>query len=73
MQQWWHQDIESVVEHFSTDLDTGLTEQQVGQQQARIGLNELTQKEAHSPLKLFAQQFKGFVIWVLIGAAVVSA
>ena len=73
MQQWWHQDIESVVKHFSSDLDRGLTEQQVGQQHARVGLNELTQKEAHSPLKLFVQQFKGFVIWVLIGAAVVSA
>ena len=73
MQQWWHLDIESVVEHFKTDLDAGLSEQQVQEQQARVGLNELEQGEARSPLKLFAQQFQGFVIWVLIGAALVSA
>jgi P-type Ca2+ transporter type 2C len=73
MQQWWHQNIDSIVEHFSTDLDTGLSEQQVQEQQARVGLNELKQAEAHSPLKLFAQQFQGFVVYVLIGAAVVSA
>lgn len=73
MQQWWHQDIDSVVEHFHTNLDTGLTEQQVQQQQTRVGLNELEQAEARSPLRLFAQQFQGFVIWVLIGAALVSA
>ena len=58
---------------LGTDLARGLT---VDEAHTRLGLdgaNELRKGEVVSPWAIFAGQFQSVVIWVLIGAAVVSA
>ena len=55
-----------------TDLDAGLTEEEARRRLAANGPNELPQTPQISPLTLFLSQFKNLIIWVLIGAAILS-
>ena len=55
-----------------SDLDAGLSEPEAVRRLATYGLNDLPEAPPSSPLKLFLSQFTSVIIWVLIGAAVVS-
>ncbi len=55
-----------------TDPDTGLGTAEAGERQARGGFNELPEAPPPSLLRLFLSQFTSVIVWVLIGAAVVS-
>ena len=58
---------------LETDLARGLRAEEASGRLAREGRNELRRGEAVSPWAIFAGQFSSLVIWVLIGAAIVSA
>lgn len=63
---------EEVLERLGTDADKGLSSSQVRVAQERYGSNELTEA-APTPLwRKFLAQFNDLVIWVLIGAALIS-
>lgn len=64
--------VEETQERLKTSIKTGLTEVQVKERLKEKGPNKLKEKKAISPLVIFAEQFKDFLIWVLIAAAVVS-
>jgi len=51
---------------------TGITMEEAGQRQGRFGLNVLVEKKAKSVLMMFLDQFRDFMILVLIAAAVVA-
>jgi P-type Ca2+ transporter type 2C len=72
MEKWWHKDKEEVARQLGTELERGLTEQEVSDRQIKYGPNQLAEKAGRSPIGLFLDQFKDFMIWVLIGAALVS-
>lgn len=55
-----------------TNLDAGLSADEVRRRQEREGLNELPEAPPASLLKLFLSQFTSVIVWVLIGAAVIS-
>ena len=72
MEKWYQKEVEEVKEELSTNLEKGLTSKQVKEKQETIGFNELKAKKKKSLLVKFLEQFKDFMIIVLIIAAIVS-
>ncbi len=70
--KWFNQTKEEVIEFLQTDETKGLNDQQVSQNQEKYGLNELKAAKKDSLLVKFLNQFKDFMIIVLIIAAIVS-
>lgn len=50
----------------------GLTNDEVEKKLKQFGLNVLQSKEQVSVIKIFLSQFNDFIIWVLIGATIIS-
>ena len=50
----------------------GLSETETRVRLAKHGPNELREKEKISPLKILAAQFNSFIVFILVGAVVVS-
>ena len=69
---WFNKGINQVEKELQTNIKTGLTEEQVKANYEKYGMNELKQKKKKSLLVKFLEQFKDFMIIVLIVAAVVS-
>ncbi len=57
---------------FETDLQSGLTDAEAQRRLTRDGYNEFTKKKHKSLMVKFLEQFKSFMIIVLLVAAVVS-
>ncbi len=71
-ENWFSKTIEQTKQELQTDLEKGLTSEQVSSKQQEYGLNELKAKKKKSLLQKFIEQFKDFTILVLIVAAIVS-
>jgi Ca2+-transporting ATPase len=70
----WHAlAIDQVSDRLRTDAERGLAAEEADRRLAADGPNELRKTEQASVWTIFAGQFASVVIWVLIGAAVVSA
>jgi len=72
MEKWWHLGKEEVTQKLSSHIEKGISNEEALARQAQYGPNQLAEKQGRSPLALFFDQFKDFIIWVLIGAALVS-
>ena len=69
----WHSvTAEALGTELRTNLDHGLSTAEAAQRQVREGFNELPEAPPPSLLRLFFSQFTSVIIWVLIGAAVIS-
>ncbi len=69
----WHVlSTETLATELRTNLDAGLSADEARLRQAREGFNELPEAPPPSPLKILLAQFSSLIVWVLIGAAVVS-
>jgi Ca2+-transporting ATPase len=73
MSAWHQQSISEVVSQLETDVEQGLTDDVVTTRLASYGANKLRKGKRFSAFSIFISQFKSLVIWVLIGAAAVSA
>jgi Ca2+-transporting ATPase len=69
---WWRLNAQDVSEEMATDLVNGLSDQEAKSRLDKYGLNQLKEKKTHSTLVIFLEQFKDFIIWVLIVAALIS-
>ncbi|MCD7894419.1 MAG: cation-translocating P-type ATPase [Erysipelotrichaceae bacterium] len=69
---WFNQTKEEIIENFKSNEENGLTDQQVSKNQEKYGFNELKAAKKDSLLVKFLNQFKDFMIIVLIIAAIVS-
>src|SRR5262245_17862207 len=69
---WHDKPIAVLTAQFRTDIQHGLTPQAAAQRLYQWGPNELRRVQTASPLALLVAQFGSLVIWVLIGAALVS-
>ncbi|MGH7227971.1 MAG: cation-translocating P-type ATPase, partial [Nitrospiraceae bacterium] len=70
---WWHAlTAEAVSAQLCSDPITGLTEREARERPALYGPNELPEAPPVSPFRLFLAQFSSLIVWVLIGAAVIS-
>lgn len=70
----WHSlKPEEVLDNLDVPIETGLSDEEVQLRQAKFGLNELTEQPGRTFLQKLWEQINSFVIWLLIGAAVISA
>ena len=69
---WFNKDILDVEKELQTDINRGLTTEQVKEKTEKYGLNELQAAKKKNLLQRFLDQFKDFSIIVLIIAAIVS-
>ena len=69
---WFNKGISQVEKELQTNIKEGLTEEQVKANYEKYGMNELKQKKKKSLFVKFLEQFKDFMIIVLIIAAIVS-
>jgi Ca2+-transporting ATPase len=72
MTNWWHLSAAETAGELGTDLRTGLAAAEARARLLRSGPNELREMKGRGLLAIFAGQFEGLIIWVLIVAAVVS-
>ena len=54
------------------EVSRGLTTKEAEKRIKNYGLNELKHKKKTSPILIFLSQFNDFIVWVLIGATVIS-
>ena len=69
---WFNKESKVVEEELKTNINEGLTSKQVEEKRQEYGFNELKAKKKKSLLVKFLEQFKDFMIIVLIVAAIVS-
>ena len=69
---WFSKTIDEVAQELDTNIETGLTDNQVEIAMQKFGKNELQEKKKKSLLQKFLQQFKDFMIIILILAAIIS-
>lgn len=69
---WFAKNIEDVEKYFELNSSEGLKEEQVQKNREIYGKNELTAKKKKSLLIKFLEQFKDFMIIILIIAAIIS-
>jgi P-type Ca2+ transporter type 2C len=72
MMNWWQLEIEELTKALEADPAKGLSSDEVKQRLEKYGPNQLLEKKGRSPLSIFIDQFKDFIIWVLIVAAIIS-
>ncbi|MBO5398127.1 MAG: calcium-translocating P-type ATPase, PMCA-type [Clostridia bacterium] len=70
--KWFNLTIEETAKELETDLEKGLSSEDVVKRREKYGSNELKAKKKKSLLVKFLEQFKDFMIIVLIIAAIVS-
>jgi len=68
---WHRKETSEVVDRLNSSLQ-GLANEEVRRRLVEYGPNELREKKKKGPLMLFLDQFRDFMILVLIAAAVVS-
>ena len=69
---WFNQTVKDTVEQLETNEEKGLTTEEVKKRQEKYGLNELAAKKKKSTFVKFLEQFKDFMIIVLIISAIIS-
>lgn len=69
---WFNLSAKEAAKQLETDLEKGLSSEEVSKRYEKYGRNELKAKPKKSLLVKFLEQFKDFMIIVLIIAAVVS-
>ena len=69
---WFHEEVEEVEKYFGVDETKGLSKEQVEKNRQTYGVNELAAKKKKSLFVKFLEQFKDFMIIILIIAAIIS-
>jgi len=70
--KWFNSEVLEIVSNLKTNIEKGLTLEDIKTRQEKYGLNELKTKNKKSIFVKFLEQFKDFMIAVLIIAAIVS-
>lgn len=68
---WYQKKTDEVIAELASS-QVGISAEEATKRLAEVGPNELTEKRRRSPFFMFLDQFKDFMILVLIGAAVIS-
>ena len=71
-EKWFNMSVEDTIKNLSTDVENGLTSNNVRARQEKYGLNELQAKKKKSIFVKFLEQFKDFMIIILIISAIIS-
>ena len=71
-EQWYNKSIDNVKKELNIDLEKGLTDSQIQENRAKYGFNELQAAKKKTVFQKFLEQFKDFMIIILIIAAIIS-
>ena len=71
-ENWFNKSIEQTEKELETSIENGLNKEQVEKAREKYGLNELKAKKKKSLIIKFLEQFKDFMIIILIIAAIIS-
>ena len=71
MKEYYNQTSEEIRMELNGTLEP-LTDSQVKARQQKYGMNELTEAKKKTTLQIFLEQFRDFLVIILIGSAVVS-
>ena len=69
---WFNKDVEEVSKILKTDLEKGISSEEAKKRIEEKGYNELQEKKNKSTFVKFLEQFKDFMIIILIIAAIIS-
>ena len=72
MEQFYKHSIKEIESQMNVSLDKGLSSSEVEKRLAEYGKNRLTSKKNKSLLAMFFEQFKSFMVVILLVAAAVS-
>ena len=70
--QYYEQESEEVVQIFNTNVDEGLTEEDVAYRRTRYGVNELPRAPPPSVLKMLIYQLTDFMVMILIVVTIIE-
>ncbi|APF03971.1 cation-translocating P-type ATPase [Legionella pneumophila] len=71
-EQWHEKSPTEIASQCNIDLSLGLSEKEAKLRLKEVGPNLLSKQKRTSPFIIFLQQFESVVIWVLLGAVLVS-
>lgn len=69
---WFNKTVDESITELKTNIDIGLSTEEVKKRQEEYGLNELKAKKKKSLIVKFLEQFKDFMIIILIISAIIS-
>lgn len=72
MKSYYHREISDLLEELGTDAMTGLTSAEVKKRLEQYGYNQLDSKSKKSIIRMFFEQFRSFMIIILLIAAAIS-
>lgn len=72
MKEWYKQSKEEVLSNLSTNVDSGLTKDEVNLRLEKYGTNDLKEENKKSFISKIIAQFSDFLILILIVAAIIS-
>jgi len=72
LSNWYQLEAKQVVEHFQTDTDNGLTQNEV-RHRLQSGVNELVERGLKRPWQIIWEQLTASTMLILVVAAIASA
>ena len=72
IEDYYSLEYKNIAKKFETSLEYGLSSSDVLKRREKYGANVLAEVEKVSPLMMFLLQFKDFLVYLLIGAALAS-
>jgi len=70
---YWHNlSAEKTAEVLETDIENGLSEKEVILRKRKFGPNSLPEKKPLSQIKIFLEQFRSILIYILIVSGIVT-
>lgn len=70
--KWHEMRSDEVMDTIHSDRDVGLTNKEVQKRTQKFGLNELKEADRPSAIIIFLNQFKDFMVLVLLAATLIS-
>ncbi len=70
--KWYQLTSEEVLQSQQVNMQQGLPWEEAWKRQAEVGRNELSEGKRVSPITLLLNQFKDFMVLVLLGATLIS-
>ncbi|WP_313756681.1 calcium-transporting P-type ATPase, PMR1-type [Tissierella sp.] len=72
MKEWYSKSKEEILSELNTNLNSGLTKNEVNLRLEKYGSNDLKEEDKKSFFSKIVAQFSDFLILILIGAAIIS-
>ena len=72
MKKYFNEHVDDILKNFNVTKENGLSSEQIEDNKTTYGFNELHEKKKKSILIVFLEQFKDFLVAILIAAGIIS-